>query len=189
MYRRSWRDTKGLAASVLAVIVMLILIIAVVGVVVAWSYVNGDNQDVYIPEDDGTPIVGYLSAMVVVELDNRATFGALVIRFLPNSLNGELVGAPVGGAEIFKIFDIWSHDVQGYVKFRLTNPAFNDYDTGWQKATFSGNVGGTIDNYKALNVNWPNGPAIRHHGTYSLSAQLYTMDDKLWDTQTVNVDL
>lgn len=185
MYRKSWKDKSGLTTIVLAVFVILILAIAVLGVVVAWSYVNGDNSDVYVPPD-GDPIIGYVSASVRVDLDNRALLGGLVVRLAVDSLTAELQSVPTGGAQMFKMFDIWSHDVSGYVKFQLSNPGFA-YDSGKQKALWSGNVGG--GGLTALTVAWPNGPAITHHGTYSLSAYLYDNSNNLLDTQTMNVDL
>jgi len=187
MYKKSWKDKSGLTTVVLAVLVVLILVIATLGVVVAWNYMNGDNTNVYVPPDEPDfPIIGYVSASVKVDLDNRALFSNLVVRLAVGSLAGELQSTPTDGAQMFKVFDIWSHDVSGYVKFQLTNPAFS-YDTGKQKALWSGNVGG--GGLTTLTVDWPNGPAIRHHGTYSLSAYLYDNSNNLLDMQTMNLDL
>ena len=188
MNKRNWKkDKSGLTTVVLAVVLILILVIAALGVVVAWNYVNGDNSSVYVPPDERDfPIIGYVSASVVVEVDNSALFGGTYIRLSDGSLSAELQSVPTGGAEIFKIFDIWSHDVSGTVKFQLTNPGFN-YDTGKQKATFSTNVGG--GELKTITVEWPNGPAVRHHGIYSLSAFVYDAGGNLLDSISKSVDL
>jgi hypothetical protein len=146
----------------------------------------GDNDHPYIPPDEpNVSILGYVAATVTVKLDNSAMFDSLKLRFSPGSLTGNLQASPMG-VNLFKGFDMWSHDKSGKVQFQLTNPAFN-YDTGKMSASWTGNVGGSSVSY--VDVSLPNGPAIKHHGTYQLSAWLYDEANSLQDTITVSVNL
>jgi hypothetical protein len=167
---------------ILLVIVIMGLAVVAYGAFAGWF--GGDNDRSYVPPDN-KPIIGYVDASAVIELDNRELFGSAVTRFQEDGLSAELVSVPTG-LSTTSMFDVWSHDFTGTVKFRLINVALS-YDTGYQQASWAGHVGGGA--LTTLSIQWPAGPAITTHGTYTLTAKLYSAENTLMDEITALIYL
>jgi hypothetical protein len=180
-------NRRGATGILIVAVIAIAIIVVIAAVAYAMTANLGDNDKPYVPPDEpDITILGYVSASVVVMLDNSELFGPLKLKFSAGSLTGDLQAQPTSGLNMFKGFDMWSHSKAGSVKFQLTNPGFS-YDTGKMKTTFTGNVGGgSIAN---VGVDLPNGPAIKHHGTYQLSAWLYDDSGAVQDTITKSIDL
>jgi hypothetical protein len=201
MYKKSWKDKGGISAILAALIAVVVVVAIVLVAMVATGmiYIQGLTPSGYDPgaHDQNTnttnTIKGYLSASIVVRYINPVGYwNAMSFSFKVGSLTGSLVAVPVTAQFWAHWFDWTTYNIRGVVKFELTQPGFL-YDSGKISVSYQGQLGNGITSTQTddINVVWANGPAIREHGTYQLTAWLYDggQPDKIADTMSINVAL